>query len=287
MLQSIDAPQGAYPNLIPVELDEMPMFDSLQYSDHIIPDDMPATALPKKGKMSKEGLEADQMTEEELQQLNDKWVYWMNQLQHTIRWYAWGDEDLTQIGIINLRKTLCEDINAPPNHLLHRAKLAIWMAASYGKSVDSKKSDSQNKRCRKGGITLIYTDGFDNPYDTPILADHFNYPPDVLATDRVAAENFRADLTAEERQLLDIMVEAKSSLAKGPSGHKKMFIRETGSTYSNYEAVMMSLLQQFYHHYSTEQQQQDFDEFYANWTPRQPMYHGRGRQAANRKECFS
>ena len=103
----------------------------------------------KRGEMSREGKEVWQMTEEELQQLNETWVYWMNQLQHTLRWYARGDDDLTQIGVINLRRTLSEDINSPPNYLLHRAKLAIWMAASYGKSVDSRKSQAQNQRCRR------------------------------------------------------------------------------------------------------------------------------------------
>jgi len=226
----------------------------------------------KKSEMSNEGLEAWQMSEKELQQLNEKWVDWADQLEHTISWYAWGDEDLTRVGIINLRKTLCEDINAPPNHLLHRAKFAIWAAASKGKSVDSPKSDSKNERCRNGGIQLIYTDGFDNPYDNPLLADVFNYPPDVLAVDQVACRNFRADLTDEEAKLLDVMIEAKENVQRCPPGHKKMFIRETGSTYTNYGIVMMSLKQKFYHHYGTDEQKADFEAFYANWIPRQPMY---------------
>ena len=278
MLLSLEAPQSPFPNLNPVELDEMIMPEYPPFGDQVITTDqssaIPTQTPPKKrGKMSREGFEPYQMTDDELQQLNDKWVYWMNQLQHTIRWYAWNDEDLTQIGIINLRKTLCENINAPPNHLLHRAKLAIWMAASYGKSVDSPKSDTQNQRCRKGGINLVYTDGFDNPYDNPLLEDRFNYPPDVLASDQVAYENFRADLTVEEAKLLDLMIEGQSNLKKGPSGHKKMFIRETGSSYSNYECVNMSLKQQYYHHYGTEEQKEEFEEFYANWIPRQPMYY--------------
>lgn len=228
----------------------------------------------KRGEMSNEGLEVWQMTSDELQQLNEKWVYWMEQLKHTIRWYARRDNDLTQIGIINLRRTLCQDINAPPNHLLHRAKLAIWMAASYGKSVDSPKSDSINSRCRKGGIELIYTDGFDNPYDNPLLLDKFNHPPDVLAIDTVAYQNFKNDLTRQENKLLDIMIDAQNNGQKGPPGHKKMFIAETGSSYSNYEATIMSLKQKYYHHYGTEEQQQDFENFYANWHQRKPMFHG-------------
>ena len=54
---------------------------------------------------SREGKEVSEMTEDELLQLNERWVYWMDKLEHTLRWYAWGDEDLTQVGIINLRKT--------------------------------------------------------------------------------------------------------------------------------------------------------------------------------------
>jgi len=279
MLLSIDAPQSQFPNPNPVVLDEMDMFEGTQYPEHLITDDLPVAATAqKKGEMSKEGWEAWQMKEEELQELNDRWVYWMNHLQHTIRWYAWGDEDLTQIGIINLRRTLCEDINAPPNHLLHRAKMAIWMAASKGRSVDSPKSDRMNKRCRKGGIELLYTDGYRDPYDNPLLADGFNYPPDVLAIDKVVYENFRSDLTHEEAKLLDIMIEAKRNVQRCPPAHRKMFIRETGSTYTNYGLVMMSLLQKYYQHYGTKEQQDDFEEFYANWYPRKPMYHGRSRQ---------
>jgi len=229
--------------------------------------------------MSREGKETSEMTEDELQALNDKWVYWMGTLEHTIRWYAWGDEDLTQVGIINLRKTLCEDIDAPPNHLLHRAKLAIWMAASYGRSVDSPKTDKVNERCRKGGITLIHTDGFYRPYDNPLVADRFSYPPDVLAIDKVAYEDFRASLTDEEAVLLDLMIEAQNDGKKGTGRYKKEFIEMTGSTYSNYEAVTMSLKQQFYHHYGTEEQQEAFDAFYATWVPRMPMWLGLSSEA--------
>ena len=227
-------------------------------------------------RMSNEGKEVWEITEDELQQLNEKWTYWMNQLEHTIRWYAWRDDDLTQVGIINLRKTLCEDINAPPNYLLHRAKLAIWATASKGRSVDSKKSDTLNQRDRKGGIKVIYTDGFDNPYDNPLLAD-LKYRPDVLAIDNIAYQDFRQSLTDEEYSLLDIMIESQNNGRKGPAGFKKAFIRETGSTYSGYENTMMSLEQKYYHHYGNDEQQQEFEKFFANWRPRQPMYHRRGK----------
>jgi len=136
-----------------------------------------------------------------------------------------------------------------------------------------------NQRCRKGGIKLIYTDGYRDPYDNPLLTDDFNYPPDVLAIDKVAYEDFRADLTADERKLLDIMIEAKRNVQRCPPAHRKMFIRETGSTYSNYGVVMMSLKQKFYHHYGTDKERADFEAFYANWIPRQPMYNGRLRQS--------
>ncbi len=70
------------------------------------------------------------------------------------------------------------------------------MASSYGRSVDSKKSDNQNQRARNGGIKIIHTDGFDNPYDNPLLAD-IKYQPDVLAIDNIAYEDFRASLSNE------------------------------------------------------------------------------------------
>ena len=281
----------------PVHLDEPDIVVCPSCGEHIATDDvtflcdcgygaLPAAASShltserkrkKRGSTSREGKEVSEMTDDELEALNEKWVYWMNKLEDTLRWYAWGDEDLTQVGIINLRKTLCEDIDAPPNHLLHRAKLAIWMAASYGKSVDSPKTDKVNERCRDGGIIIIHTDGFYRPYDNPFLVDQFSCPPDVLAIDKVAYEDFRASLTEEEAKLLDVMIEAQSK--KGPSGHKKAFIRETGSTYSNYESVSMSLYRKYVHHYGTAEQQAAFEAFYATWVPRMPKYNGRKNKA--------
>ena len=285
MLLSIDTPQGAFPHLNPVQLDEMAMYQLPQ--EDIIKDDLPATEpiqpaekkTRKRSKMSNEGKEAWEMTEDELLKLNSKWVYWMNKLEHTLSWYAWGDEDLTQIGIINLRRTLCEDINAPPNHLLHRAKFAIWMAASKGRSVDSPKSLKVNQRTRKGGIKLIYTDGYKSrsPYDNPLLANEVKCRPDVLAIDQVAYKDFRASLTDYESTLLDIMIETRNNGKKGQPAQKKTFIRETSSTYSNYEAVQMSLLRKYYHHYGTDEQQEDFARFYRHWRPRTPMHYGRGQ----------
>ena len=297
MLKSVGTTQESIFNqLYPVCIDEPNIMVCPRCGEHIATDDLSSScdcgygALPvvkashtasggkgkkrKRSSMSREGKEVSEMTEDELQALNDKWVYWMEKLEHTIRWYARRDEDLTQVGIISLRRTLCEDIDAPPNHLLHRAKMAIWMAYSYGKSVDSVKSDQINARCRDGGIALVYTDSFDHPYDNPLLADHLSYPPDVLAIDKVAYEQFRESLTEGEAKLLDLMIETQNDGKKGPPGHKKAFIRETGSTYSNYESASMSLLQQYYHHYGTKEQQAAFEAFYANWRPRTPMWNG-------------
>jgi len=299
MLKSVGTTQeSTFHQLYPVSIDEPDIVVCPSCGEHIPTDDVTfvcdcgygtlpvaASSHPtserkrkKRGSTSREGKEVSEMTEDELLQLNEKWVYWMETLEHTLRWYAWGDEDLTQVGIINLRKTLCEDIDAPPNHLLHRAKLAIWMAASYGKSVDSPKTDKVNERCRDGGITIIHTDGFYRPYDNPFLIDHFSCPPDVLAIDKVAYERFRTSLTDEEALLLDLMIEAQSK--KGPSGHKKEFIARAGSTYSNYESVSMSLYRKYVHHYGNEEQQAAFEAFYATWVPRMPRYNGRKNKVA-------
>jgi len=150
-----------------------------------------------------------------------------------------------------------------------------------GLLVDSRKSENINKRTRKGGIKVIYTDGYNSsqPYDNPLLADNINYPPDVFAIDQIAYEDFRADLTQQEAKLLDFMIQTRDDGRKGTGRFKKLFIRETGSTYSNYEALQMSLLRKYYHHYGTSEQKEDFDTFYRHWQPRTPMYHGRSRRA--------
>jgi len=297
VLLSIETQQNPFPHLNPTALDEMTTYQfppediikaacptaSARRDDLPVAESTQTTEKKtrKRSEMSNEGKEVWEMTEEELHQLNEKWVYWMNKLEHTLSWYAWRDEDLTQIGIINLRRTLCEDINAPPNHLLHRAKFAIWMAASKGRSVDSKKSDKMNQRTRKGGIKVIYTDGYKSrsPYDNPLLANEVRCRPDVLAIDQVAYKDFRASLKDEESTLLDIMIQTRNNGKKGQPAQKKTFIAETSSTYSNYEALQMSLLQKFYHHYGTDEQKEDFARFYRHWRPRTPMYHGRSRRA--------
>jgi hypothetical protein len=156
--------------------------------------------------------------------------------------------------------------------------MAIWMAASYGKSVDSRKSEAQKQRCRKGGIKVIYTDAYDNPYDNPLLADDIKYRPDVLAIDKIAYQDFRNSLSCEESTLLDVMIDSSNNGQKGRGGFKTEFIHRTGSTYSNYEAVHMSLLRKYYHHYGSEQEKEDFEQFFRHWRPRTPMYHGRSNQ---------
>jgi hypothetical protein len=284
MLLKIETPKPPFPHLNPAVLDEMAMYQ-FQKED-IIKDDLPAAESTqtteekrrKRSSMSNEGKEAWEMTEDELQQLNSRWVYWANRLKHTISWYARGDEDLIQVGIINLRRTLCEDINYPANYLLHRARLAIWMAYSKGKSVDSRKSTTLNQRDRNGGVDLIYTDGFENPYDNPLLSDELKYNPEVLAIDKIAYEAFMTDLTSEESELLSLIIETKYNGKNGPGSFRRDFIKKTGSTHSNYEVVMMSLQRKFYHHYGTEEEKEEFENFYLNWRPRTPMYHGYSRQ---------
>lgn len=103
-------------------------------------------------------------------------------------------------------------------------------------------------------------------------------PPDVLAIDQIAYEDFRADLTDEESQLLDLMIQSQNNGQKGRGRFKKMFIRETGSTYSNYEATLMSLQKKFYHHYGSDSEKEDFENFSRHWRPRTPMYHGRSNR---------
>jgi hypothetical protein len=272
MLLEIEATQNPFPKkvvLLEMPIHQLPPLESIQTTEK---------KRRKRSSMSNEGKEAFQMTEDELHQLNDKWVYWANRLKHTISWYARGDEDLIQVGIINLRRTLCEDINYPENYLLHRARLAIWMAYSKGKSVDSRKSTTLNQRDRNGGVLVIYTDGFENPYDNPLLSDELKYNPEVLAIDKIAYEDFMTDLTSEESELLSLIIETKYNGKSGPGSFRREFIKKTGSTHSHYEVVMMSLQRKFYHHYGTDYEKEEFENFYLNWRPRTPMYHGYSRK---------
>jgi len=220
--------------------------------------------------MSREGLEVSDMTAEQLARLNDKWLHWYNKLEHTIRWYARGDDDLTQIGIINLRKTLCEDINFPPNYLLHRAKLAIWGAVSYGVSVDSKKSDKVNQLSRGGGVEVVHIDGYENPLDNATLVAPLRYRPDILVIDKIAYQDFRKNLTGDEALLLDTMIETKNDGKAGRSGFRKEYVEKNGYTIDHYKRVNQSLRQKFDYHFGTE-------NGYKTQKPGTPMYHGRGQ----------
>ena len=125
-------------------------------------------------------------------------------------------------------------------------------------------------------MKIVSTDAYDHPYDNPLLADDLKYRPDVLALDKIAYEDFRNSLTTDEATLLELMIETQNTGKKGGAGFKKQFISQTGSTYSHYEAIHMSLMRKYYHHYGTPEQQKDFETFYRTWRPRTPMYHGRG-----------
>jgi len=107
----------------------------------------------KKRGPNNENLELWQTTEAELQQLNERWLYWAEQLKPALKKYANGDEDLIQEGILYLRETLLEDINHNAGILLYRARLAISRARYRGVSVDSPKRRDE----------LVYIDELEDP----------------------------------------------------------------------------------------------------------------------------
>jgi hypothetical protein len=75
-----------------------------------------------------------------------------------------------------------------------------------------------------------------------------------------------------------LIIETKYNGKRGPGSFRMDFIKKTGSTYSHYEVVMMSLQRKFYHHYGTEEEKEKFENFSAHWLPRTPMYHGHSRK---------
>jgi len=77
----------------------------------------------------------DDLTEEELQHINQRWEEFYHKHKGFLRHYAYGDEDLVSIGILSARETLAKHPNCPESWLVHRTKLNINTARASGNRV--------------------------------------------------------------------------------------------------------------------------------------------------------
>jgi len=122
--------------------------------------------------------------------INRLWEEKANKLSRRLRKYVDGNEDAYQDGLLKIREILLEQPDATDSYLIKNAMWGARHAHRLGSSVD-------NGRDRPDYFEFIPMDMLSNE-DLP----HCNSSPDILAIDRICAEQFYASLTPKEYGLV-------------------------------------------------------------------------------------
>ena len=143
--------------------------------------------------------------------INALWAEKAETLSGRVRAIARGDEDFYQEGLLGIRDGLLRDPCATDSYLLQAAKFAMNNYKNRGKSVDNGSKHGYTRKLLDGTVKTykkdmvpIYIDKLVSEFRLE-FPDH-SYPPDILALDKVCAEDFYDMLDKEEAELVDACI---------------------------------------------------------------------------------
>ncbi|MFC1716113.1 hypothetical protein ACFL6S_20750 [Candidatus Poribacteria bacterium] len=138
----------------------------------------------------------------------DLWTEKIEQLSDMVMRIARGDEDYFQVGILGLREGLLRDPYANDSYLLQAARFAMNNFRNKGRSIDNGSRHSTTKKLLDGTVKTyrkdmvpVYIDKLVSEFGLE-FPDH-SYTPDILAIDRICAEQFYGSLDEEEAEFID------------------------------------------------------------------------------------
>ena len=135
------------------------------------------------------------------------WAEKIEQLSDMVMRIARGDEDDFQVGILGIREGLLRDPSATDSYLLQAARFAMNNFRNKGRSIDNGSRHSTTKKLLDGTVKTyqksmvpVYIDKLISEFGLE-FPDH-SYAPDILAIDRICAENFYGSLDEEEAEFI-------------------------------------------------------------------------------------
>lgn len=182
------------------------------------------------------------------------WNEKVEKLSTKVKTIARGDEDFYQQGMLGIRDGLLKDPYATDSFLLESAKFAMLNYRNRGKSVDNGSKHPTTKTLLDGTVktyrknmTPIYIDRLVS--DFQLEFPDSSYLPDVLAIDRICAENFYRSLNKEEAEFM----EAYTTTRNGDFSDRKT-MQKLGIGQAEYYRIKRSAYEKFIQTFGTDDQ---------------------------------
>jgi len=192
--------------------------------------------------------------------IEELWAEKIEDLSDMVMRIARGDEDDYQVGILGIREGLLRDPDATDSYLLQASRYAMTNFKNRGKSVDNGSKHSVTKRLLDGtvktyrkNVVLIYMDRLISEFGIE-FPDH-SYAPDILALDRIGAENFYGSLDEEEAEFISACMVNRH----GDFSPRKT-IQNLGISAAEYHRIMRASYHKFVRAFGTDEDIETLDE---------------------------
>jgi hypothetical protein len=192
--------------------------------------------------------------------IEELWAEKIEDLSGMVMRIARGDEDDYQVGILGIRDGLLRDSDATDSYLLQASRYAMSNYRNRGKSVDNGSKHSVTKKLLDGtvktyrkDIVLIYMDKM--VLEFGVEFPHHSYAPDILALDRIGAEQFYGSLDEKEAEFINACMMNRH----GDFSPRKT-IQELGISAVEYHRIRRASYHKFVRAFGTDEDIEKLDE---------------------------
>lgn len=219
------------------------------------------------------------ITPQQLHAINERWEQFFYRKRHVLDYYAGGDQDLVSLGLISVRKLLCQDVDFPTAYLLRRAQLDMLKARGRGSSIDTQKLTSQRK------YPL---------FRTRESSEDVGVCPESDLFDALQYQQYWASLTSTEQQLIRLLKEEKGEenyhwyqgeyvpVARRKGSARKRFMEEVNPSETAYKRAYAQARFKFYQHFGSEVEIEREWAWFSQWKPCQSLHASRNGKATRR-----
>ena len=236
-----------------------------------------------------EGLYPDQMTEERLKIVNDRWESFYRRKKKVLERFTGYDQDLVSIGMLSARRMLCLYPGCSDELVLKHVKYDIMGSLKWGTSLDSRKHHKEREDITPTGQKYLPFSSADDTLMEDVVqyqaVSHNGYLGkfERLLFDRLQYQEFWDNLNDTEKTLVKLMKEEKGDkprwyhneyvrVAERKGKARKRFMQETGVSDRKYRQTYVSVRLKFYEHFGAEVEIQREKEWFENFKPEKSIH---------------
>lgn len=227
--------------------------------------------------ISPESMSTESMSKEQLQLVNQRWEEFFHQKKHVLEYYARGNQDLVSLGLLSVRKRLCEDADSPISHLLQRARLDMLKARGQGSSIDTPKLSG----CRKYPLSPT------GAYEATIEVH-----PEHALWDTLQYQQFWDSLTLTEQHLVQLLKEEKGEnrdswyqgvyvpVVRRKGRARRRFHEEVTPSETEYKTAYAHARCKFFQHFGSAEEAERERIWLERWDASQSLHASRNGKCA-------